>query len=80
MKMKNKRLIILMMLLLNQMDVIIREYGDEDVLEPWLMNGVPDCATAGDLDFIASDLGEFCDVCACFTRRMEQIYEIEKEG
>ena len=71
---------IIMMNMLGGADSFIREYGDEDVLEPWLMCGVPDGADEADLEDISDDLEEFTDIMECFCRRLRQIIVIEKEG
>lgn len=71
---------IIMMNMLGGADSIIREYGDENVFEPWLMCGVPDGADEEDLEDIVDDLEEFTDIMECFCRRLRQIIEIEKEG
>ena len=67
----------IMMNMLGGADSLIREYGDEEVLEPWLMCGVPDGATEEDLADIAEDLDEFIDIMECFVRRLKQIKECE---
>jgi len=45
--------------LLGGMNAYIIELGDEDILEPWLMCGVPDGCTEEELMEIAEDDEEF---------------------
>lgn len=76
----SEELQIIMMNMLGGADSIIREYGDEDVFEPWIMCGVPDGASEEDLISIAEDLEEFTDIMECFCRRLRQIIKIENKG
>lgn len=55
--------------ILKDMDTIIRYHiGDEDVLEGWLMGGLPDGYDQEDLDDIAADDDMWIGVVECFTR------------
>ena len=63
--------------LLKAMDVVVRSLNDEEVLELWFTNGVPDGADESDYEFIAEDVaipededGDtscFEECCRCFT-------------
>lgn len=63
--------------LLKAMDVVIRSLNDEEVLELWFTNGVPDGADNSDYEFIAEDIAVpededgdtscFEECCRCFT-------------
>lgn len=75
----NRDLQIIMMNMLGGADSFIREYGDEEVLMPWLMCGVPDGSTEEDLEWLSEDLDNFADIMECFCRRLRQIEKIEKE-
>lgn len=63
--------------LLKAMDVVVRSLNDEEVLELWFTNGVPDGANDSDYEFIAEDIAVpededgdtscFEECCRCFT-------------
>lgn len=63
--------------LLKAMDVVVRSLNDEEVLELWFTNGVPDGADDSDYEFIAEDIATpededgdtscFEECCRCFT-------------
>ncbi len=63
--------------LLKAMDVVVRSLNDEEVLELWFTNGVPDGADDSDYEFIAKDIAVpededgdtscFEECCRCFT-------------
>lgn len=63
--------------LLKAMDVVVRSLNDEEMMELWLTNGVPDGADDSDYEFIAEDIttpededGDtscFEECCRCFT-------------
>ena len=63
--------------LLKAMDVVVRSLNDEDVMDLWLANGVPDGANNSDYEFIAEDIATpededgdtscFEECCRCFT-------------
>lgn len=63
--------------LLKAMDVVVRSLNDEEVMDLWLTNGVPDGADESDYEFIAEDVaipededGDtscFEECCRCFT-------------
>ena len=63
--------------LLKAMDVVIRSLNDEEVMDLWLTNGVPDGADDSDYEFIAEDVATpededgdtscFEECCRCFT-------------
>lgn len=64
------------------MEFIARQINDENVLDGWLMNGVPDgdieygnfdTAQIWDEDYMLSDNG-FKDLMSCFLRRMSSAY------
>lgn len=65
----------LKMNILGGMDTYIRELGDEELMEPWLMCGVPDEATEDDLEYIAEDLDEFTSVCKLFGKLVRTEYK-----
>lgn len=62
------------------MDFIASHINDEDVLDGWLMNGVPDGMLNDSLDPTQIDDDDwlitdgFVDVMTCFTRRMSSAY------
>ena len=51
---------------------IINEIGDEELIDQWLMGGLPDGYTDEDLDFIANDDDEWNDVVDLFSRICKQ--------
>lgn len=63
--------------LLRDMDVVVRSLNDEEVMDLWLTNGVPDGADESDYEFIAEDVATpededgdtscFEECCRCFT-------------
>ena len=63
--------------LLKAMDVVVRSLNDEDVMDLWLANGVPDGADESVYEFIAEDVATpededgdtscFEECCRCFT-------------
>lgn len=63
--------------LLKAMDVVVRSLNDEEVMDLWLTNGVPDGADKSDYEFIAEDVATpededgdtscFEECCRCFT-------------
>lgn len=63
--------------LLKAMDVVVRSLDDEEVMDLWLTNGVPDGADESDHEFIAEDVATpededgntscFEECCRCFT-------------
>lgn len=63
--------------LLKAMDVVVRSLDDEEVMDLWLTNGVPDGADESDYEFIAEDVATpededgdtscFEECCRCFT-------------
>ena len=63
------------------MEFIARQINDEDVFEPWLINGVAD----GDITYNSLDINEvdeyyieddnFCDLMDCFLHRMYGAYK-----
>lgn len=48
---------------------------DEDLLEVWFMNGVPDCPSQEDFEFIANNEESFDDVVNCFIRLSKHLKE-----
>lgn len=76
----SEELQIIMMNMLGGADSFLREYGDEDISDDWLMYGVPDGADEEDLADIAEDLEDFTDIMECFCRCLKHIIVIEKEG
>lgn len=59
---------VLKMNLLGGMNAYIIDYGDEEIWEEWIAEGVPDCATEDDLQFIAEDDELWVDTCKLFAR------------
>lgn len=56
-------------IMLVNMDAIVRcDIDDENIIESWLMGGLPDGWDNNDLIDIASDNDMFKDVVECFTR------------
>ena len=54
---------------------IILGLGDEDLTDIWLMNGVPDCPSQEDFEFIANDRDSFDEVVNLFVRMSKHIKE-----
>ena len=63
--------------ILKMMDDEVRGWGDEELLEPWLMVGVPDAATEDDFMYIASDDEVYNEVTAEFNK-LKELYENER--
>ena len=55
---------------LRAMDLLVRHINYEDMVAPWLMDGVPDGATDDDLLSIAVDDIEFDRTCDLFLKIM----------
>lgn len=63
--------------LLKAMDIVVRSLNDEEVMDLWLTNGVPDGADDSEYEFIAEDVATpededgdtscFEECCRCFT-------------
>ena len=49
-------------------DYIINDIGDEEIIEQWLMGGLPDAWTEEDLEYIATDEEQWCYICGLFGR------------
>jgi hypothetical protein len=54
--------------ILGGMDCYIRDLGDEDILEPWLMCGVPDGCSEEELMEIAEDVDDFRSIVKEFAK------------
>ena len=54
---------------------IIIGLGDEDLIDLWLMNGVPDQPDQEDFEFIANNQKSFDEVVNCFVRLSKNIKE-----
>ena len=54
--------------ILGGMDCYIRDLEDEDILEPWLMCGVPDGCTEEELMEIAEDVDDFRSIVKEFAK------------
>ena len=52
---------------------IILGLGDEDLIDIWLMNGVEDCPTDEDFEFIANNQESFDETVNCFVRLSKYI-------
>ena len=52
---------------------IILGLGDEDLIEPWLMCGVPDQADESDFEFIANDQKSFDETVNLFVKMSKHI-------
>ena len=61
--------------MLNGMDEIVRSAENEDLLEPWLMGGVPDAATEDDYESMAEDDEDFAHAVNLFLRLIPKINE-----
>lgn len=57
---------------LKAMNQRILDLGDEDILDIWFSNGVPDEPTEEDYRFIAEDAEEWVCVCKLFKELIEQ--------
>lgn len=53
---------------LNQFDHYIKALGDEDILEMWLMGGLPDGYDTADVREIAEDDELWLECVQCFAR------------
>ena len=65
--------------LLGGMDTYVRESGDEDKIDYWLREGVPDDSTEEDLMEIAEDENIFAYICEVFSHIVNWI-EIKEEN
>ena len=54
---------------------IILGLGDEDLIEVWLMGGVPDAPSEEDFEFIANNQDSFDETVNCFVRLSKHIKE-----
>ena len=54
------------------MDTYIRNLNDEDAMEEWLMEGVPDGADEEDLAWFADNLDEWIDLCNLFGKLVKR--------
>lgn len=52
---------------------IIIGLGDEDLIEPWLMCGVPDCPSEEDFEFIANNQKSFDETVNLFVKMSKYI-------
>ena len=52
---------------------LILGLGDEDLIEVWLMNGVPDCPSEEDFEFIANDQEAFDETVNLFVKMSKYI-------
>lgn len=52
---------------------IVLGLGDEDLIDLWLMNGVPDQPSEEDFEFIANDQESFDDLINLFVRLSKYI-------
>ena len=58
---------------IKSLNEIVLGLGDEDLIDVWYLNGVPDSPTDEDFDFIANDKESFDDVVNCFVRLSKHI-------
>lgn len=58
--------------LLSQMNQYILNLGDEDILDIWFMNGLPDCPTEEDYLFFIEDEEEWKDICTLFGKLIKR--------
>lgn len=67
-------------IMLVNMDAIVRcDIDDENIIESWLMCGLPDGYTVSDLIEIAADDESFMEIVECFTRCCKRA-KILKQG
>lgn len=52
---------------------IVLGLGDEELIEEWLINGVPDCPDEDDFEFIAENQNAFDETVNCFVRLSKYI-------
>ena len=52
--------------------------ADEDIIEVWYMNGVPDSPSQEDFEFIANDQESFDDVVNCSSFAVKHWLEIKE--
>ena len=50
------------------MNELILGLGDEDLIDIWFMNGVPDSPSDEDFEFIANNQESFNEVLKCFVK------------
>lgn len=70
---------VLKMNILGGMNEYIRNLNDEEVIEVWLMCGIPDGATEEDLEEIADDFDEWKEMVALFCKLTEKYVKSEKD-
>lgn len=61
--------------LLHEMDNFIRNIGDEDILETWLMCGLPDGADEEDYIFFAENEENWTEICSLFGKLAKRMGE-----
>ena len=57
------------------MNELILATGDEDIFEIWFMNGVPDCPSEEDFEFIANNEESFRETTNTFIRLSKHFKE-----
>lgn len=62
----------LKMNLLGGMHEYIRHLNDENAYEEWIVDGVPDCPSEDDLEYIAEHDTSFADCCRLFGSIVKQ--------
>lgn len=63
--------------LVHQMHEYIMNTGDEDIMEVWARDCIPDCPCEEDFEYFANDASEFRTLCDFFGRLA---YRDEKEN
>jgi hypothetical protein len=54
--------------LVHQMHDYIMNTGDEEIVEIWLRDAIPDCPCEEDFEYFANDASEFRALCEIFGR------------
>lgn len=57
---------------LKLMDLFVHTFNDEDLVEPWLMNGIPDGSDESDYRMLAEDAADYNDIFNLFVRLVQR--------
>ena len=66
--MTKNELKVLMMNIVGGMDTLVRQINNEELIEPWLAEGVPDGVEEGDLEWFAEDDWNFSELADLFAK------------
>lgn len=73
--MTKNELKVLMMNIVGGMDTLVRQINNEDFIDYWLMEGVPDGAEEEDLEWFVEDEKEFAFLAEVFARVIRDAVE-----